>query len=300
MTLEFREEIVNDKPIVTAHDFEYCNFIGYLNPAGEPIDYSRPFGLGGHTNNPSTDLFIEYMQLQINNPRVYDIFYTKNISKRMEKEDTKNVRKYLESAIIKKIREFRRKYGIAYAKYAVLDDDLYLFFYNCYSNMYFNTGFNGDNIIMSESEFYEKVFLPLDEKRKQLYPKLPEEEEEEYWYRIPASYQFETQYEWYKQKRILEILKDVMVRFMGYHYVARTPRTIYTSDMRIYETFYNYLLNDFTIYRLPKMIYNPTIKQYEENEVNHFFTPDSELRLRDEIEAIRKRVPREERGRYYR
>lgn len=300
MTLPFKEEIINDNPIMTADDFRYCHFIGYLSPTGEIINYSRPFGLGGHNSNPSTDLFMEFMKLQINEPRKYDEFYTKSSFKKYEKADTLDIRRYLERYEIERIREFRAKYGREYDKYAALDDDLYLFFYNCYSNMYFNTGFNGDNFIMSESEFYERVFKPIDKEREMLYPRLSEESDYRYWCKVPPYYQFENQYEWYKQARILEILKDVMTSYLGYHYVARTPRTIYTSDMRIYEIFYNYFLNDFKIIRIPKMIFNPRTKQYEKNTVNEFFVPDSELRLKDEIEAIRKRVPREERSRFYR
>lgn len=263
MTLPFNEKVVNDREIQTEDDFYRTRFIGYLNPIGATIDYSKPFGLGGHDSNPSTDIFEAYMMFQINNPEKYDEFYSKRKYKKWNKE--KDRRDYLYQTRIKSILEYRAKYGKYGSrdefadKYAILDDDVYLFLYNCYQNASFHRGFNGDNFIMSEREFYEKVFKPIDEERKRLYPQSINDESYMKWY-VPPYYHFDVHYEAYKRKRILEVLKNVMISYMGYHYVARTPRTIYTSDTNVNETFYNYLLNDFTVIQLPKMIYNPRFK----------------------------------------
>lgn len=54
MTLPYDERIINGGEIYPN------NFVGYLSPTGIPIDYSLPFGLGGHDNNPTTDYFMEY------------------------------------------------------------------------------------------------------------------------------------------------------------------------------------------------------------------------------------------------
>lgn len=305
MVLPFNEKVVNDREIESENDFYRANFIGYLNPMGVAIDYSRPFGLGGHDSNPTTDIFAYYMTFQINNPKKYDEFYSKKEDKNWAEEDTKTRRRYLYETKIKDILEYRTKYGKYgsrddfFDKYTFLDDDMYMFLYNCYSNRYFSTGFNGDNFIMSESEFYEKVFKPIDEERKRLYPRsISDRDYLEY--EVPTYYHFDVQYEAYKRKRTLEVLKDVMISYMGYHYVARTPRTIYTSDTNVNETFYNYLLNDFKIISLPKMIYNPSLKMYEKYERSPFLMPDREERLGLELDAIRKRIPRNKRTQYYR
>ena len=67
---------------------------------------------------------------------------------------------------------------------------------------------------------------------------------------------------------------------------------ITTSSFKIYETFYNYLLNDFTIYQVPKMIYDGDKKMYVMHKQNEFFIPDNELRLKEEIQSIKKLVPK--------
>lgn len=294
MALPFCEKIINDGEI-TPESFKYANFIGYLNPIGEIIDYSMPFGLGGHDVNPSTELFKRYLYLKEINQEQYNGFYDEKMDLETEKELTEYRRKNLQSKIML-ITEF----GLNDKQYDLLDDDILRFFYNCYSNELFSVGFNGDNTIMTTNEFYEKCFRPIDERRKRLYPRQPDEDDYRYWCYVPPLYNLEDAYRQYKLKRIKEIIKDVMVRYLGYHYVARIPRTIYTSNFRIYETFYNYLLNDYTIYQLSKMNYDINQKKYVEQMQNEFLIPDSELRLKQELEAIKRLVPLNKRHQYYR
>lgn len=107
-------------------------------------------------------------------------------------------------------------------------------------------------------------------------------------------------YEYYRVSIIMSFFKDVMVQYLGYHSVERIPKTITTSNIKIYETFYNYLLNDYKVIRIPKMIYDVDMKRYIEYNFNDALLPDSELRLKDEIQAIKKLVPVSEIHKYYR
>lgn len=104
----------------------------------------------------------------------------------------------------------------------------------------------------------------------------------------------------YNNEETLDLFKDILVQYLGYHYVARTPRTIFTSTFKIYENFYNYLLNDFTIVRIPKMNFERQQKRYIQCDFNEFLISDSELRLKKELQAIKKLVPKEEIANYYR
>lgn len=99
---------------------------------------------------------------------------------------------------------------------------------------------------------------------------------------------------------MLYYLNDIYVQYLGYHRVERLPKTITTSEFKIYETFYNYFLNDFNVVRIPKMIYSDDEKMYKEYRLNEFLVPESELILKDEIESIKKMVPSNERYKYYR
>lgn len=99
----------------------------------------------------------------------------------------------------------------------------------------------------------------------------------------------------------LDILKSILVQACDVDSLELAiPKTILTSKFNIYETFYNYLLNDYKIQVVPKKVYDSKEQRFINFKLNEFLVPDSELRLKDEIEAIRKRVPREERSRFYR
>lgn len=314
MTLPFREEIVNDKGL-SVRNFENPNFIGYLSPYGCVVDYSRPLGYGGHDVNPYTEFFQHYFYLRESDRYEYNIHYLDGVynSCEMEKIEAKEMKEELEKLYVnhykehyKRKMERRRKeeklgsYYSSYDESYDLKEDLVKFFYNCYSSETFEKGFGKDVTVMSEDEFATSDFLKIRNERDRVFPIKNGESYRDYLDRIPVWYHFDTQYEKYKTEIYLNFLKDVLVSYLGYHYVARTPKTIYTSSFNIYETFYNYLLNDFVIYQMPKMVYDPVIKKYEELKFNELFIPESELILKNEIESIRRMVPLERRKEYYR
>lgn len=297
MTLQFDERIINDKPL-NPRNFVDAYFIGYLNPNGEEINYSRPFGLGGHDNNPTTDLFMKFFITHEIYSNKDSYFY--KTPEEIVKDDIRNTnfnRKNLEEkleVIRSDLKWFTQN------RWELLKYNLLSFFFNCYQNDSFVEGFGKDCSIMSRDDFEEKVYSFIDAERERLYPTKEEEDYMRYWDRIPLYYDFNFQYDLYRKQLKLDKFKDAMVQYIGYHYVARTPRTIYTSEFNIYETFYNYLLNDFTIIRLPKMIYDDINKKYVEVRPNEFLISDSELRLKDEINSIKKMVKKDDRYKYYR
>jgi len=298
MILPFNEKVVNNEEI-SEGSLRRPNFVGYLNPKGEEINYALPFGRGGHNNNPTTELFQFYFYIRYQEYRDgnFVCFGDRKPAIKNEKEFVKIRLKELR----KNVERLRNK-NLTYRldKYNLMDYDLLCFFKNCYDNGIFNDGFGKYVRLISDYKFSEEFMLPIYEKRKKLYPREKNEKFDEYNNRIPINLQFDYQYEKYIDSMILDLLKEVFISYMGYHSVERTPRTITTSSFKIYETFYNYLLNDFTIYQLPKMIYDNEKKMYIENKQNEFLIPDSELRFKEEIESIRKRVPLEERSKYYR
>ena len=97
------------------------------------------------------------------------------------------------------------------------------------------------------------------------------------------------------------LLKDILVQACNYDAVeSQVYRGITTSKFNIYETFYDYILHDYTIYQIPKKIYDPKEGRYVDYSQPEWLVPDSELRLKEELEAIRKSVPLEERKQYCR
>lgn len=97
------------------------------------------------------------------------------------------------------------------------------------------------------------------------------------------------------------LLKDVLVQACNYDSIeSQLYRAITTSKFNIYETFYDYILHDYTIYQIPKKIYDKEQEKYVDVCQSEFFIPDSELRLKQELDAIRASVPLEERKPYCR
>lgn len=296
VTLPFDKTIVNDGEIIP-HDFKNPNFVGFLNPVGTSIDYSMPFGLGGHDSNYTTDLFKEFFYTRFREYDEGNEAYEKN-ERDICASDLKKILKKLND-VNEKI-ESNRNWLNKVSEFDLMDRDLLIFFRNCYSNGLFNKGLGKDVRFMDEFEFSATDFKPVRAERERLYPMKENETRYEYNYRIPYYLKFEAQYSHYINTMLLDLLKETFICYLGYHSVERIPRTITTSEFNIYETFYNYLLNDFNIVRLPKMIYSVDEKMYKEYKPNEFLVSEKELILKDEIESIKRMVPPNKRYKYYR
>ncbi len=276
MTLSFNKNVINDTEI-TPDNFNFAaKFIGFLDPSGRPIDYSCPFGIGGHDINPVTELFL-------------DIFYVNEIDINMDKEQlilrnkrdeeyiTDASRDYILECISRVNSEIRFESRFGEYPITLLKKNLLTFFNNCYKNKYFTKGF-GKDVNLLDKESYNILYLKNQSNERTL----------------------DIYYDDYKYRQMLYYLNDIYVQYLGYHRVERLPKTITTSEFKIYETFYNYFLNDFNVVRIPKMIYSDDEKMYKEYRLNEFLVPESELILKDEIESIKKMVPLNERYKYYR
>ncbi len=319
MILPFDASVVNDKQI-SAKSFKYPNFVGYLNPLGISVDYSMPFGLGGHDNNPTTDYFMEYFIVRtkpfinykkskfipINYYRKYQSQKVNDSRQTIEEKNEIHLCEIRRDRINDKLARLnetinsRKQLNYENSPYDIMDRDIMQFIANCYSNETFNKGLGKNIRFMTESEFYAKYFCYLIEERDKKYPREIHETDEQYSYRTSPWYNFEYQYNRYIKTTLLDVLKEVFVCYLGYHSVERTTKTITTSVPNIYETFYNYLLNDFTIFQLPRMVFDENQKAYFEVKSNEFFIPDREIRLKDEIESIKKLVKKEDRYKYFR
>lgn len=280
MTFIFDESVVNDGTI-SFDSWNNCQFIGFLNPKGEKIDYSDPLGSGHGSHNIITQTFQAWF---------YDKRYNLsecNWSVENQIEQCKTIRSELKDIIkskkLEKAKALQNKYGFSSQNQLLLD--LYEFYYNCYKNDLFKIGFNHEYKIMNKTEFYNSAeYFNI----RQKYPKKSNENDWEYNLRIPSIYQFQYMYWKYQSDIYANLFKDIMIQYLGYHSIERIPRTITTSETRIYSTFYNYLKNGFTIVRIPKMIYDEQKNMYTKYNLSDFLMPDSELRLKAEIESHKK------------
>lgn len=286
MTLSFKEEVVNDCEY-TKYNFEHPHFIGYLNKYGEVLDYSSPFGIGGHDNNKLTAYFENYFRMPEHEPWIQQIEERDVIDIEFEKRYAKRQRDYFRNQIEYNL-SLVRKYGISEEPYDKFQNDLDMFFYNCYQAETFMDGFGQNCMSLNEPEFFEKFCLKAC-------PKGFNETEEQYYERRRHIVKYN--YHWYKKKLMFDWYKTVIVQYMHYHLVERCKKGITTSSLRPYETFYNYYLNDYAIHQIPYNIYDEDKKMYVTYAP---FPSDSELRLKEEIQAIKTLVPISERSKYYR
>lgn len=96
-------------------------------------------------------------------------------------------------------------------------------------------------------------------------------------------------------------LKSVLVQACNYDSIeSQRYRTITTSKFNIYEIFYDYILHDYQIFRIPKKIYDEQSEKYIDWQQNPFMVSDKELRLKEELESICSIVPLGKRKKYCR
>lgn len=282
MTLPFNESVVND--LFDSNSFRNPNFLGYLDKNGNPIRFEDRYGYRGHGEGASVQQrFRVLFNLKIADSENISAIDEYRMSKKFLISEKK---RYLN--IIKKYLEDLKDYPIRdddNSKYNYqLEQDIYKFLLNCYSAETFFDGIGNIRYCMCEHDFYD-VYYKKNHPGSSYYGN---------------NYDFELEYSIYKDKILVDILKEVVIQYLGYHSVERIPKTITTSEPNIYETFYNYLLNDFEIFKLPRMNYDSKEKRYIEHEYNEFFISDKELRLKEEINSIKKLVPLKERSKYYR
>ena len=264
MYLPYKEEVINEGELEKSN-FKHRKFIGYLTPRGETLDYSLPFGLSGHDNCLYTAIFEKYFIKRYYDCRRHGDKNSQDIDeKRMMEWYICDIKDNLDN--LKKMFRYYISHGI-YHEEDSIQIKLYEFFYNCYQNELFSVGYGKDVIFHDRADF------------------------EDYTRR---------EYNRYVDWKMLDLLKETFIQYLGLHAVERTEKTITTSNRNIYETFYNYLLNDYTIYKLPNMIYDEKLKKYVEYDGDNYFLSSKEQKLKMEINSIKRLVKKEDRYKYYR
>ena len=293
MTLPFKMEVINDTEY-SKYNFKHPRFIGYLNKYGQVLKYGSPLGIGGHNDNKLTTYFENNFRMPSHNIWIQQSENRSVLDLDSEYWWSENRKSYFKEKIEDKI-NLAKRYGYNASKdvNSRFLDDLNVFFYNCYQAKTFMDGFGQNCMILNEYEFYQKYCKIL-----QKYQRNINETEEQYKKRTDSWFEYD--YYWYKKELMLEWYKTVIVQYLHYHLIERCQKGITTSDLTPYETFYNYLLNDFTIHQIPRMVYDNEKKMYIFYEQNNFLVTDRELRLKEEVQAIKKYVPINEREKYYR
>ena len=98
----------------------------------------------------------------------------------------------------------------------------------------------------------------------------------------------------------VDVIQDFAVQTMNFDKVeSQLKRTITTSKINIYESFFNYLIMDFDIISIPKIIYYEGQNKFLQMTDNEFITTSKEKDFEEEVKLIKKYVPYNERKRYF-
>ncbi len=93
------------------------------------------------------------------------------------------------------------------------------------------------------------------------------------------------------------LVNDYIVQIIGFDKIETSyNKTITTSKNNIYEYFFNYLLMNYSVYRIPKIYYNIKENLFEER---YFMGRPEDAIFKREIELIRKHVKLEDRHKYF-
>ncbi len=331
MTIEFKEE-----QIFKREQRQRETYIGYFAPDGKLIDYNILLCGEGHGDwaNPVSWAFLSWISyiikdtsieelkkwkidnnIIINNQylgidelvkRGYGIDYDFNYETIEQFLETLNDRithiEDLYNAAKKySTDEFVYNYDYFVDDYKKFEYKLLLFFRNAYKNGKFFESIQRKITIENPKVVQNRL--------KQLYS--------EYHYM-----EIEQVYREYLIRELLSYFKDICVQYLGYDSIERfkpdgskiknpyedyefnflaNPRVITSSYLNINERYYNYLLMNWEVHRLPRYNYNEKTGIYEkESTFLNYYQSENEQKLEQEIESIKRLVPIKERYKYFR
>lgn len=315
MTLEFQKQ-----PIIEQDLYNSEPFIGYINPRGEFINYNKMFGEPGHEgwDNKITQTFLKYISFIVKDTSIEE-----DITYGYSKEELFRLVKYpgivnyvirgfsmypsqTESELIENLKE-DLDYFIQSCKYLTYDSeskfiqDLLLFYKNAYSSKtFFET--IGRIFAVEEKSFFNNQFSYTRDDRNRYFEYL-RNELMQYFKDIVVMYLGYDSVERFKpnSEKIIVPYKWVYYEEASYSYPEPMPRIITTSSFNINERFYNYLLMDWSIHRVPRYFFDEQNKKYEkESNIMSFHQNEKERILEKEIKAIRRLVPVKDRYKYFR
>lgn len=92
---------------------------------------------------------------------------------------------------------------------------------------------------------------------------------------------------------------DYLVQLLDFDKVERLPKTITTSKISINKAFFNYLIMDYNIVQIPKVLPNPTTGDFGYFNSNEYIEFNEEKEYEEEIKLIKQNIPLNKRRMYF-
>ena len=323
MAIDFKLDEIKDNELRQG-----TPFVGYFNPHGELINYNGEYGGDTHYswNNPVSKAYLKYISYIITG-ETKDGSFAKYLKKYNPKQYREMATDHYNELIYRGFDSYfsghydsfsdfyksleldynkvddRIKENIEY-KYDKFKLDLLKFFLNAYRYMDFVKSTGKITRVDREDNISEKV-------------------REEYKLSNDDHFNIDRLTKIAVYKEILSGFKDICVQYLGYDTIERftsdgskivipsndeeydeffykTPRVITSSSNDIYDRFYNYILMDWDICKVPRYKYNEQTGIYEvDNDPLYIHKEEKDEEIKEEIQSIKKLVPPNERNRFF-
>ncbi len=269
MTIEYMEDEILKEERETKEAF-----VGYFSKEGDLISFNIKDGVNGHLEwkNPISRTYLSYL--------IYVVGKDKQIKYGVGNSNTMTYQEFLDK-LNKEINNYK-DFNNPTLKFSY---QILLFFRDLYKTKL-------DRRI-EVLDFFEYLKLNKELESKDI------------------SYQRKYYLNNYLKLELMNYFKDIAVMYLGYDSIERVnkngfikdlgvevPRIITSSYQNIYERYYNYLLMDWTVTRLPRYLYNENANKFEETP--NLYESEKEEMLNDEIKAIKRLVPIKKREKYFR
>ncbi len=292
MVVDFKQEEIQEE-----EKSSRIPFSGYISPKGELINFDVTLQGYHHqaSTNPVSQMFIKYASYMRDKDNktiyrgcpYYDDETFEEFYRRIQR-DIDNLDDYI-----------KRGFGDPYDYFEM---ELLNFFKNAYRD---NNFFESIGRILKISD-EEEMRAILQRKKEYNHPM-----------------ELEMSLADYFVYDLLRLMKDICIMYLGYDSLEtkkpdgssieinqegeydldflETPRVITTSSDNIRDKYYNYLLMDWKIDKMPRYVYNQETGLYEPEDPSVALSLMGNERMYEkEIQSIKRLVPRHERYQYFR
>lgn len=102
------------------------------------------------------------------------------------------------------------------------------------------------------------------------------------------------------KNRFCNLTDDLLTRLIGMDKIIIKDKTnIITTRKNIYQTYYNYLLNDIEVSQVRRIEFDDKNNNFYWIDVKNEYESDKEVILKQEVKSLKKQIPLNERYKFY-
>lgn len=321
MSIEFKEE-----QIASREERMRKPYVGYFAPNGKLIDYNILLGGNYHDawQNPVSWAFLSWVSYIVKGSSIEDLKEWAIFPDMITNNQYPGIDEFV-------IRGYGADYDFSYYNIDYFLETLYERIdeiedtWHTLGSIEDYTAFEYQLLLFFRNAYKNKNFFDTIQRKISIENPDVVKEKLKYKYRNCSfiDRELESIYRDYLKRELLSYFKDICVQYLGYDSLEKfkpngtaikvpyeyqdydfdflaNPRVITSSYPNINEKYYNYLLMDWSVHRLPKYYYNEKDGLYEKSDFTALYQSETEQKLEQEIQSIKKLVPLKERKKYFR